>query len=64
MFLSAGCSPFKADGLSCSWDVLSGGLGISKLQSLIKKIYIKFYAVNFLLLFLVLKTLDLEPDLH
>jgi hypothetical protein len=38
MFLSTGCSLLRAEGLSCSLGVLYGGLGISKLQFLIKKI--------------------------
>jgi hypothetical protein len=37
MFLSTGCSLLKAEGFSCSLGVLYGGLGISKLQFLIKK---------------------------
>jgi hypothetical protein len=38
MFLSTGCSLLRAEGFSCSLGVLYGGLGISKLQFLIKKI--------------------------
>ncbi len=38
------------------WGFLYGGLGISKLQFLIKKIFC-FSSVN-----LVIKTLDLDPD--
>ena len=34
-------------GFSCSMNVLYGGLGISKLQFLIKKIKIKFLVLNF-----------------
>ncbi len=41
MFCSAGCSPLRADGISCSLCVLYGGLGISKLQFSIQKIYKK-----------------------
>jgi hypothetical protein len=37
----------RAEGFSCSLGVLYGGLGISKLQFLIKKIKIIFPAVNF-----------------
>jgi len=48
MFLSTGCSLLRAEGFSCSLGVLYGGLGISKLQFLIKKIKIKFLVVNFL----------------
>ncbi len=47
MFWSAGCSLLRAESFSCSLGVLYGGLGISKLQFLIKKIKIKFPAVNF-----------------
>ena len=46
MFLSTGCSLLRAEGFSCSLGVLYGGLGISKLQFLIKKIEIKFPAIN------------------
>ncbi len=38
----------KAEGFSCSLGVLYGGLGISKLKFLIKKIEIKFPAIIFL----------------
>ncbi len=48
MFWSAGCSFLRAEGFSCSLGVLYGGLGISKLQFLIKKTKIKFPAVNFI----------------
>ena len=37
----------RAEGFYCSLVVLYGGLGISKLQFLIKKIKIKFLVVNF-----------------
>jgi hypothetical protein len=38
-YKSAGCSLLRAEGFSCSLDVVYGGLGISKLpQFLIKKI--------------------------
>ncbi len=47
MFLSTGCSLLRAEGFSCSLGVLNGGLGISKLQFLIKKIEIKFPAIHF-----------------
>jgi hypothetical protein len=36
--LSAGCSLWRVEGFSCSLGILYGGLGISKLQFLIKKI--------------------------
>ncbi len=42
-----GCSLLRAEGFSCSLGVLYGGLGIRKLQFLIKKIEIKFPAINF-----------------
>ncbi len=44
---SAGCSLLRAEGFSCSLGILYGGLGIRKLQFLIKKIKIKFLVVNF-----------------
>ncbi len=47
MFLGTGCSLLRAEAFSCSLGVLYGGLGISKLQFLIKKIKIKFPAINF-----------------
>jgi hypothetical protein len=46
MFLSTGYSLLRAEGFSCSFGVLYGGLGISKLQFLIKKIEVKFPAIN------------------
>ena len=60
MFLSTGCSFLRAEGFSCSLGVLYGGLGISKLQFLIKKIEIKFPAINFLSI-LGHQTLDPDP---
>jgi hypothetical protein len=62
MFLSTGCSLLRAEGFSCSLGVLYGGLGISKLQLLIKKIEIKFPAINFSSSILGHQTLD--PDLE
>jgi hypothetical protein len=60
MFRSAIRSLLRADCFSCSLDVLHGGLGISILQFLIKKIYIKKnFVVNFSQ-FLPIETLD--PD--
>jgi hypothetical protein len=47
MFCSAGCSLLRAEGFFCSLDVLYGGLGIGKLQILIKKILHFFSAVIF-----------------
>ncbi len=49
----------RAEGFSCSLGVLYGGLGISKLQFLIKKTKIKFLVVNFSIL--DHKTLDPDP---
>jgi hypothetical protein len=53
----------RAESFSCSLGVLYRGLGISKLEFLIKKITYNFSALNFFL-FLVIKTLDpeLDPD--
>jgi hypothetical protein len=47
IYLTTGCSLLGAEGFSCSLGVLYGGLRISKLQFLIKKIEIKFPAINF-----------------
>ena len=47
MFRSVGCSLLKAESFFCNLDVHYGGLGIRKLQFLIKKIEIKFPAINF-----------------
>jgi hypothetical protein len=49
----------RAEGFFCNLDILYGGLGIGKLQFLIKKNIIFFSAVIFLQ-FLVIKALD--PD--
>jgi hypothetical protein len=46
IFSSAGCSLLMAEGFSCSLGILYGGLGISKLQFLIKTIKIEFLVVN------------------
>jgi hypothetical protein len=54
MVLSTGCSLLRAEGFFCSLGVLYGGLGISKLQFLIK-----FPAINFSIL--GLQTLNLDP---
>ena len=59
MFLSTGCSLLRAEGFSCSLGLLYGGLGISKLKFLIKKIEIKFPAINF---FSILGHQTLDPD--
>ncbi len=61
MFWSAGCSLLRVEGFSCSLGVLKGGLGISKLHFLFKKVNTKFPAVNFFQ-FLAIRTLDLELD--
>jgi hypothetical protein len=58
MFLSTGCSLLRVEGFSCSLGVLYGGLGISKLQFLIKKIKIIFPAINF---FSILGHQTLDP---
>jgi hypothetical protein len=52
----------RADGFSCSLGVLYRGLGISKLQFLIKKL--KNFSALYFFQFLVIKTLDpeLDPD--
>ncbi len=50
---------FEGWGFSCSLGDLYGGLGISKLQFLIKKIEIKFPAINF---FSILGHQTLDPD--
>ncbi len=61
MIWSAGCSLLRADGFTCSLAALYWGLGINKKKFLIKKIKIKFPAVNF---FPILghQTLDPDPD--
>jgi hypothetical protein len=47
MFLNTGCFLLRAEGFSCSLGVLYGGLGIRKLQFLIKKIELKYPAKIF-----------------
>jgi hypothetical protein len=61
MFLSTGCSLLRAEGFSCRLGVLYGGLGISKLQFLIKKIEIKFKVLIFSS---ILGHQTLDPDLE
>ncbi len=61
LFWRAGCSHLRAEGFSCSLDVLYGDLGISKLQFLIKKIKSKFFFVVNFFQYLVIKTLDPDP---
>jgi hypothetical protein len=46
---------------SCTLDVLYGGPGISNLQFVKKKIY--FISAVIFSQFLVIKTLDMDPDL-
>ncbi len=62
MFWSAGCAFLRAEGFSCSLDILCLCLGIRKLQFLKKKILI-FSSCNFFEFF-VIETLDPEPDSH
>jgi hypothetical protein len=59
MFLSARCSLLRAEGFSCSLGVLYGGLGISKLQFLIKKIKNLLSSCKF---FSILGHQTLDPD--
>ncbi len=58
MFWSAGYSLLRAEGFFCSLDVLFGGLGINKL---IKK-SLNFCFSCSCFQFLIIKTLDLDPD--
>ncbi len=59
MFWSVGWPLLRAEGFFCNLDILFGGLGIGKLQFLIKKKNNFFSAVIFFQ-FLVIKALD--PD--
>ncbi len=59
MFWSARCSLLRAEGFSCSLGVLYGGLGISKLQFLIKKINNLISSCKF---FSILAHEPLDPD--
>jgi hypothetical protein len=59
MFLGSECCLLGAEGFSCSLGVFYGGLGISKLQFLIKKIEIKFPTKIF---FSILGQQTLNPD--
>jgi hypothetical protein len=61
MFLSARCSLLRAEGFSCSLDVLYGGLGISKLQFLFNKIS-NLFSSCVIFKFLVIKTLEPVPS--
>ncbi len=56
---SAACSLFRAEGFFCSLGVLYGGLGISKLQFLIKKLKIKISSCKF---FFNFRSSNLNPD--
>jgi hypothetical protein len=60
MFSSAGCSLLRAEGFSCSLDVLNEGLGKGKLQFLNLKILKNFFSCEFFFQFLVFEILD--PD--
>jgi hypothetical protein len=51
-----------AEGFSCSLDVLYGGLGIIKMQLLIKKIFKQIFSAEKFCQFLVIKALDPDPD--
>jgi hypothetical protein len=52
----------RAEGFSCSLSVLYGGLGISELQFLIKKISNFLLSCTFFQLLFSLKMLDPDPD--
>jgi hypothetical protein len=54
----------RDEGFSYSLDVLCGGLGARKLKFLIQKILICFSVLILVLQFLVIKTLDLDPETH
>ena len=53
IFWSDGCSLLRTEGFSGSLGVLYGGLGISELQFLIKKIKIKFLVVIFFQFYII-----------
>jgi hypothetical protein len=55
----------RAEGFSCSLGVLYGGLGINKWQLLMKKIKIKFSAVNFFQFYVIkpwIRIRDPDPE--
>jgi hypothetical protein len=52
----------RAEGFSCSLNVLYGGLGLKKLHFLICKSFKKFSPVNSFLEFVVIKTPDPDRD--
>ena len=58
MFWSVGWPLLRTEGFFNNLDILYGGLGIGKLQFLIKKKFTFFSAVIFFLQFLVIKALD------
>ncbi len=62
MFWSAGCSLSRADGFSLSLDILYGGIGIRRLDFWSKKDWKKNFQLCFFLQFLVMKTMDTDPD--
>jgi hypothetical protein len=67
MILSTGCSRLRAEGFSCSLGFLYGGLGISKLQFLIKKIEIKFPAIHIFQFYVIkpwIRIRNLNPQLE
>ncbi len=51
MFWSAGCYLLRAEGFSCSLDILYGGLEISELQFLVKKISNLVFQLYFFYIF-------------
>jgi hypothetical protein len=51
MFSSVGWSLLRAEGFFSNLDVLFGGLGIGKLQFLIKKKFNFFFSCNFFSIF-------------
>ncbi len=57
IFWSAWCSLWRAEGFSCSLDVLNGGLGISKFQFLIKNVFFQLYIFS---QFWIIKTLNAD----
>jgi hypothetical protein len=70
MFSNAECSLLRAEGFSCSLNVLYGGLGINKLQYLINKVK-QIFSRNFFNMWsskpwirigIQPKMLDLDPD--
>ncbi len=62
IFCSAGCSLLRAEGFSCSLDVLYGSLEISKLQFLIKKKIQTNFQLSSIFLSSVFGHQTLNPD--